>query len=226
MLREIGDLAEHASLTGALRGGEGQAAKRFNGCLQTLVTRGVIDEGMFSPIPPEEAEYGQIGVDARLLASYLDGITEPESDGHGRHGKHGKHGHHGEDQHAIVRLAPFLNGDDLSKLIKDQLSVGRSFDMHTLTMLAPFLDQTVLGDLVKADLDRRHRPEAPVPPVPPVPPEAVPSTPTVEVPVHGSATQEAPERSEMVRLIERLSNPNLSAQERHEITMKLIGFRE
>lgn len=184
MLREIGELAEHASLTGGMASGAPRAIQRYNAILRQLVESGAVAQGLFEELNPETTDFGQLAVDARLLASFLNGK-----------GKRGD----SEDSSVLVRLAPFVRGEDLAMLVKEHLSKGSPLDSGVITALAPFLPQEMLGSIVR-DQMVNHTP----PPTPPTP--------------------EAPPRSPeptLAELAERLSRPELSTEERREIAAKL-----
>src|ERR1022692_592404 len=68
LLNEIADMCEHASLTGSLSSGSKRTAQRFNTVLEHLSMTGTVPQGLFTPIP-EDADYGEIGVEARMLGS-------------------------------------------------------------------------------------------------------------------------------------------------------------
>src|SRR4051812_19413242 len=111
MLRELSELAEHASLTGAMEGGAGRAAARYNSCLETLEDEDSVPHGLFSKIDERTAEFGQIAVDARLLLATLNGDNEDEDDDdcdrRGRHRDRDRKGKSGVG--ALIALAPFLD---------------------------------------------------------------------------------------------------------------------
>lgn len=181
MLREIGELAEHASLTGGMASGAPRAIQRYNAILRQLVESGAVAPGLFEELNPETTDFGQLAVDARLLASFLNGK-----------GKRGD----SEDSSVLVRLAPFVRGEDLAMLVKEHLSKGSPLDSGVITALAPFLPQEILGSIVRDQMV--HQAEPPAPP--------------------------APSRSSepsLAELAERLSRPELSNEERREIAAKL-----
>ena len=204
MLKEIADLSENASLTGSLSGGASHTARRFNSCLRQLRTMGAVPDGMFDEIPEETAQFAQIGVDARLLASYIRDQGHENDEGRRRH----KH----EDANILVRLAPFVRGEDLAKMIRQKLADGLSVDEHTLVSLAPFMPGELLSELVQASLAKHSAPAAPREPEAPTPSAPAPSaTTTLAVPVEESREE----------LIERISQPGLSHHERHELALRI-----
>lgn len=198
LLREIADLCEHASLTGALSGGAGRVATRYNSVLARLEEAGAVPPDMFSPLAPDSA-YGEIGVEARMLASFIrrDKHKEKDKGGHG-------------DANVLIRLAPFVKGQDLAKMVRLQMEQGSAMDMDLVTKLAPFLDQEMLSEILR---DHLNPPAPPAPPTPPVPPHAEPPEPPME-----ALPPRAPFREERIStLIERLKDPNLSHIEQAEI---------
>ena len=140
LLREIGDLCEHASLTGAFAGGAEQAAGRYNAILRILEEDDSVPPGLFTRLN-DNAPFGQVGVEARMLASFLEGEKKRAS-------ACGE----GFDTSVLVRLAPFVRGEDLGDLVREQVRQGSTISAKVLTSLAPFLDSGSLGDLIKSHL--------------------------------------------------------------------------
>jgi hypothetical protein len=142
MLGELADLAENATLTGAMAGGAPRAVARYNEILKALLEEGVVPGGMFSPLPAD-AGYGDLAVDGRLLRAYIK-----EGNGHG-------HGHRmfgeglGAEKHLILRLAPFAKSSDLRELVDSYLAKGSPVDAELIEALAPFLDSDHLGILIR-----------------------------------------------------------------------------
>jgi hypothetical protein len=184
MLREIGELAEHASLTGGMASGAPRAIQRYNAILRQLVEQGAIGRGIFEELNPETTDFGQLAVDARLLASYLNGKAKSADSG---------------DSSVLVRLAPFVRGEDLALLVKEHLSKGAPLDPGIITSLAPFLPQEMLGTIVREQMVH-----------------------TGPAPAASAAPQPAP-RAEptLAELAEKLGRPELSGEERREIAAKL-----
>jgi hypothetical protein len=216
MLREIADLCEHASLTGSLNGGESRVARRYNAVLARLEEGGILPAGMFDPVP-DSGQFGEIGVEARMLAAYLSNDRKE------------KRKERGGDPGVLVRLAPFVRPEDLAALVRQQMESGARMDMDLVTHLAPFLDQNALGELLQEHL--RGPKAAPTPPTPPTPPS--PPTPPVPpvspvppfahepiVPLPEALPAPAstpPQEDRVLVLLERLKDPRLSTEERAEI---------
>jgi len=144
LLHEIAQLCEHATLTGSLSGGAPRAIARFNTILAQLTESGAVPENLFSPLSPE-ADYGEVGVEARMLASY---IREGEKERDRQRDVH--------DPGILVRLAPFVDSKDLSSLIREQMQQGVHLDMHILTSIAPFLGKEDLGMLLREHIQPRE----------------------------------------------------------------------
>lgn len=70
LLRGVGELSEHASLSGALSTGAPEAVRHFNRALSRLHDLGVDTGGLFDALP-EDAGFDRLGVCARLLSDYL-----------------------------------------------------------------------------------------------------------------------------------------------------------
>ena len=189
LLREIADMCEHASLTGALSGGAGRVAHRYNAILERMVASGRVPTGMFEPLP-ETAEYGEIGVEARMLSA---AVKEDKKES--------------VDDHILLRLAPFVRGEDLTDLIRQQMRTGTRFDLDMLTHLAPFMEGETLTGLLK-----EHLRTPPPPPTPPAPREEAPPEPAYIAP-----TAPAPTEDRVAVLLDRLKDPRLSSEERGEL---------
>ena len=71
LLKEIGDLAQSASLTGSLSKGAPAAVRRYNQVVTRLEALGVASGGLFQPLN-EESTFDELGVESTLLASYLE----------------------------------------------------------------------------------------------------------------------------------------------------------
>jgi hypothetical protein len=189
MLREIADLAENASLTGGLSTGASRAVNRYNAVLRQLVESGSVPKGIFEELSPETTDFGQLGVDARLLASYLKG--------------QGESGNGTSDASMLIRLAPFVRGEDLAALVKEHIAKGVHVSGHVITALAPFLGSDMLGDLVREHLiTPGDQPAAPAPPAPPSSPS----------PAHGQTMED---------LLTELRKPELSREDRERIAQRI-----
>ncbi|MGV3614531.1 MAG: hypothetical protein ACO1SV_04265 [Fimbriimonas sp.] len=203
LLREIADLCEHASLTGSLGGGAPRVVLRYNTVLARLQEADAVPMGMFEALP-ETASFGEIGVDAKMLASYLKTGS--------RKAKH-RLGDP-EDPSILLRLAPFVRKEDLASLIRNQVEDGTRIDMDMTVHLAPFLDQDTLADLLRDHL----RPKPPTPPTPPAPPE--PPAPPVEVVAPYGETlpsRVTPQEEKLIVLLERLKDPRITSEEKAEL---------
>ena len=176
VLKEIADLCEHASLTGTMAGGERRVAQRYNAILGQLTEAGTVPAGMFAALPDGVA-YGEIGVEARMLAAYLRKERRRNGDG---------------DPSVLMRLAPFVSAEDLAALVREQLQSGTQVDMHMLTHLAPFLNKEDVGSLLLAHLreSRTAKPSAPEAPSTPAAPQAPVAPAQVEAPPAPAAPQE------------------------------------
>lgn len=190
MLREIADLAENASLTGGLASGAPRAVQRYNAILRQLVESGDLPRGIFEELDPETTDFGQLGVDSRLLASYLKG----KGDGNGN-----------SDASILVRLAPFVRGEDLAAMVKEHLSRGIELSANVITALAPFMNSDQLGQLVREHLISTPQ-EEPMRPTPPPPAPSRPAEPGGET---------------LAELADQLSRPELSREERERIAARI-----
>lgn len=171
LLQEIGELSEHASLTGSMGGGEKRAAARYNSVLEHLEDEGSVPDDLFQPLP-EGVGFGEIAIEARMLARFLQSKEEAKPKAKGKGLKHNpdilvrlapfvrrsdlaemvrEQIRHGAafPSDIVIQIAPFMDREGLGELVRDQIQHGTSFDLEILTHLAPFLDQNILGDLVR-----------------------------------------------------------------------------
>ena len=201
LLHEMSEMCEGASLTGSLSGGAKRTALRYNAILNRLTECGDLPTGLFSPLP-EEVDYSEIGVEARMLAAYF-----PSNKDKNKHREEG-------DRGILMRLAPFVGPEELALLVRDQMKKGSGMDMHTLSSLAPFLGQGLLGELLRNHL------AGGAPTVEPPQPEPKPSTP--EPPASPTPPTKPDFRLEPVSaqtervedLLDLLKSPYLSDEER------------
>lgn len=205
LLNEIAELCEQATLTGTLHGGAPRVVARYNQTLQWLDQTGAVAPGFFQPLP-QHADYGEIGVEARMLASYIKGPSkerERERD---------------EDPGILVRLAPFVRKEDLAEMVRDHMRQGHRINPDLLTQLAPFLDQDMLGELVREHLARTRAATRSDAEPAPQPPRA-----TTEI----TFAPPPPVRVSVRELLDRLSQPGVSDEERdaimHQIRNLTVG---
>lgn len=199
LLKEIAELCEHASLTGAYAGGAHRVLIRYNAILEHLLEAKAIPADMFEMLPPNTG-YGEIGVEARMLASFVKGSGKKDRDR-----DHSPRG----DTSVLIRLAPFVKSEDLATMVRQQIQAGDAMDMNLITQLAPFLDRDMLSEILQDHL----RPTPPAPPEPPAPPAPV---------VYEPLVPHAPAREERISvLVERLKDPTLSHIEQAEILDRL-----
>ena len=111
LLKEISELAQHASLTGALREGAPSAIRRYNAVLQQLERLGAVTPGFFGPLA-ETAGYDELGVDSKLLAGY---IKEEGFDAESL-----PHDPHGNVIIGLGGLGELAELKDLGKMIREQ----------------------------------------------------------------------------------------------------------
>jgi hypothetical protein len=76
MLEKTAQMAEHASLTGTLAGGQAYAVRSYNSILKHLTDTGEVPAALFPPLP-EEASIDEVGIASTQLAGYLQaGLSE------------------------------------------------------------------------------------------------------------------------------------------------------
>jgi hypothetical protein len=211
LVREIAELCEHAGLTGSLEGGAPRVALRYNATLARLVALGAVPPDLFGELPPDSG-YGEIGAEARMLASYAKKGEREDREGGGSEG----------DPGILLRLAPFVRREDLADMVRDQMRVGQRFDLDLVSKLGPFLPPNVIGDLVRAAMGGA-RPAPPEPPSPPASPEP-PAPPTAHDPtfVFEPPFASEPSRDESLEeMLTRLKGVHLSSEEKRELLEKL-----
>lgn len=211
MLRELSDMSEHASLTGALSGGAAHATARYNRMLELLEEEQVVPPGMFGRLDEQNTGFGQLAVESRLL---LASLQEEEDEPRGRHGQRGGHG-----LGALLGLAPFLDKEDLEKLVRQRLEEAGPIGDQVLVGLAPFLNKDLLGEIISRRMTVSEPPSPPEPPAaPPSPPE--PPTPPREAEPFAAWPGEK-QNEELSRLAARLAEPGLPPEERSRIAARL-----
>jgi len=215
MLNDMASMCEESSLTGSLASGAGRTALRYNAVLARLVELDAVSSALFPPLS-EKADFGEIGVDARMLASFL-------KDQYGKKGRR-RRDEDGEDtdgldRSIVLRLAPFVSSEDLGELVREQMRQGSSFDMDTLPALAPFLKQELLGQLLRENLRKVHSLGPSTEPEQPAAPAAAPA-PAPQPPSREIVSAEAP-LDKIDDLVELLKNPHLSSDERSDLHARI-----
>ena len=210
LLSEIAEMCEHATLTGSLEGGELRTAQRYNAILQRLIATQVVPVGLFSNLP-DSVRFGEIGVEAKMLASYLPSSKHKEKDS--------------ADRNVIIRLAPFVHKEELALLIRDHARNGHGLDINTLSSLAPFLGQDMLSELL-----RDHHAKTVAEPSAPKPPEEPIGTAKPPMPPSSIALAVVPEyqpeptdrKQETIEdLLALLKSPYLSEEEKSQVIERL-----
>src|SRR5260221_1017319 len=72
LLRETTRLAEHASMTGSLQGGQRIAIRQYNAIRNHLQDMGAIPDDLFQELDEDEASFDELGVVAGMLDGYLE----------------------------------------------------------------------------------------------------------------------------------------------------------
>jgi len=151
LLQEIAQMAEDAALTGQMQGGLRRLITRYNTVLAQAVTENLVPAGMFQPLGADDG-FEDLAIEARLLRSSLSAPERPAEKANLR-----------MDPGHLVRLAPFLNSEDLGRLVRSATASKTHFDANLVVSLAPFLDQESLGEIVRESLlgQNREEPEEP-----------------------------------------------------------------
>ncbi len=157
-------------MTGACADGLPAAIARYNAVLRRLEETGTVAAEMFEPLP-DTAGFGQLGIEARLLSSYLRGIAHEC-----RHGREDDEEPPAgmPDVSTIIALAPFMDRKDLTDLAKSALGCCGAVDAGVLVGLAPFMEHGEIGRIAREHMKAWFagpRPEGPTPPEPPTPPD-------------------------------------------------------
>ncbi len=215
LLTEIAEMCDHASLTGSLAGGERRTAARYNSILEQLLDSGTIPESLFTKIP-EGSGFSEVGVEARMLASYL---AKGKNKGKSR-------GEDSTDRNVLVRLAPFVDKEELGLLIREHARQGGELDMNTVSVLAPFLGSDILGSLLREHLSRtaQESPAAPKESEAPAPhsQSTVPSAQVYELAVASSGIHPTTGKAESIEdLLDLLKSPYLSEEDRSAAVERL-----
>src|SRR5260221_2863873 len=107
LLLKMAELAEHVEQTGSFESGVQNSVKRYNAIVGHLEALEALPVSMF-PRLEDEADAGQLGAQATLLADYLKDSTEEEE----------ARAISAPDLGSLVALAPFLGSKELSQLVR------------------------------------------------------------------------------------------------------------
>jgi len=195
LVRELATLAEEADLTGRSSEGAPHAIRKYNQVLSRLSELELVPSTLFAPLDASDG-FGVLAVEAKLLMAAL--AQEPAATTEARAQV---------DPSLLVRLAPFVKGEDLANLVRECTAQSVVISDHIITSIAPFLDSDSLGKLVRDQLigNRAKPPVPPAPPAPPAPPE-------VTIARYGESAHE---------IVLRLSEPSISDQERQTLAARL-----
>ena len=224
LLDSLIQMAEDETLTGALSSGAETAVRRYNAIVSTLQDEDVIPDGLFEGLP-HDASFGSLGVEAKLLRSFLD--DGESTRGPAAHAAPGKD-RANQNLEFLAGIAPFARREDLGAAVRDLLAQGASVNLNLLPALAPFLDQNDVGKLLRSQINLMHTPPAPPePPAAPVPesaPESAPPKPedvwATPVPVHRDLVA-VDVSTELKRLGAELLQEDISPARRAEVLAEL-----
>jgi hypothetical protein len=193
LLRETARIAEHASLTGTLEKGSRLAIRQYNAIRDHLENIEEVPADLFPSLDEDEDGFDELGVAARLLDNYLD----DEVDAEGPPPK-------GKTKHLEFRFGTggFTDGGDLSNL----RNIGEIIRSH-------------LPEVLREHMAAPAPPSAPAPPAPPAaaappvqPVAPVPPAPLPDLEAERQAS--TPEKPDLSLLLDRLSKPDLTPDER------------
>jgi hypothetical protein len=202
VLDELAELANHASLTGALSDGRARAIRKFNVIVENLEDHGYIPEDVFEELP-DDASFGDLAIEARMLAAQ---ISEKKSKRKG-------------DPGVLLRLAPFVGQEALGDLVREQMRQNADFDMDLVANLAPFLNQEMLSNLVRQNLEDIGKGSDDGAPARTEPNTAQTTSPSPSVDRAPDKVQSESQRPE--EMLALLKNPHLTEEERAEIIRRL-----
>lgn len=141
MMHELGELAEHATMTGSLEGGPA-AVRRYNAILQRLQELDAAPSG-FAPLG-SDAGFDALRVECKVLARSLE---EDDSEG-----PHGGRGGNERNLKLVAGLAPFVDQRELIELLRQHEQAGELVDPRIILALAPFLPKGEVTRLVRQHL--------------------------------------------------------------------------
>lgn len=161
LLQEIASLAEEEEM----EAGRYNAARRYNSIIRHLEEREILPSGLFHPLNDQEATFGELGAECRMLSGYLEELEEEEEEEEEVSG--GKRFDFG----SIVALAPFLGQREVKKIVRKHMrgkialgeeeedededeEGGSAPSMQMLVGLAPHLTSEDLAELVRACLSQ------------------------------------------------------------------------
>lgn len=214
MLRELGQMAEEATLTGSLQGGQARAVARYNEVVSWLKEAKLLPPFGHAALPADSS-YSDLAVEARLTASSLreQGGGEPNQ---------------GSDLGVLTRLAPFVDPGDLRELIREATRDGAKINPDLLSQLAPFLDRGSMSELLR-DHFRQVPPSPPAPPPAPVAPDWTnfAGETSETLPIESEPSILETREQQVLGLAGRLADPTLSHHERANILKEInrIGSR-
>lgn len=201
VLKELGKIAEHASLTGSFEDGGPTLARKYNAVLKTAVEAQLVNKGMFAELD-SKVSLSEVGIESKILAASLESRV-----------KSGKAP--AADPSLLVRLAPFVESEDLTELIRKQIATGTSISSDVIASIAPFVESRALGDLLRAASEPSSA--APVPSRAPEPPKPPTVEESMQIP-EGAAPYSQRTKEELIAL---LDNPHLSREQKLEVAMEL-----
>ena len=178
MLTELGELAEHASLTGALERGAPAAIRRYNTVLQRLQELGAVPSS-FGRLG-DDVSFDEIKVESALVASYLKDDERGPLGG----GPRGTN----SSLHLVAGLAPFVDKHELLELLRAHEHEGESLDPDVVLSLAPFLPREEVARLVRHHLSELLGP--PATPPEPARPQGAPQRPAPGDPGTGAGARD------------------------------------
>lgn len=165
LLQEIASLAEEEELSEGLM----NAARRYNAIIRHLEEREILPSGLFHPLNEQEATFGVLGVESRMLSGYLEELEEEEEEDEEKESGNMKF-----DFGSIIALAPFLGQREVKKIVRKhmrgKISFGEEEDeeededegaqgpsLQMIVGLAPHMDSKDLSELVRACLAQGNR---------------------------------------------------------------------
>ncbi|SRR5579884_190432 len=174
MLREISDMAQHASVTGFLKQGRQTAMNRYNAILSHLEQSGLVPGGLFRPLSPD-ASFDELNIESRLLASYIeDDVKRLQREQRGEQRANRNAFADPRDIEEVLEEVRELK--ELKEAVEESLpgllERGAGAKEEVLAELQELRDlRASISEMLPEVVGQRAaRPEPPVPPTPPAPP--------------------------------------------------------
>ena len=168
LLLKMTEMAEHSEQTGTFESATRNLSRRYNAIVERLEDIDAIPGDLFQRLE-DNADFGQIGAEATLLADYVKDLNEEV--GPPERGK--EKAKRGFDPGPLIALAPFLDSGDLGRLVREHFvgagesqekaeareekpaaasSKSQTPDLRDIAELAPHLKPEDVNKMVRVSL--------------------------------------------------------------------------